>query len=65
MPTATETTEWPSVLISPRARELLNCFFSLTESKSDDAGARLAEDVFAADGKFVTPHGTYTGTKGQ
>lgn len=62
---ATDAAEWPSIAISPEARELVNLFFLCTESKLDDAGLRLAKDVFAPSGKFVTPHGTFTGSDGE
>lgn len=65
MATATESTEWPTVEISSEGRALLNLFFALTESKSEDAGPRLAHEVFAADGKFITPRRAYTGTAGK
>lgn len=46
-------------------RELINLAFTLAESKAEDAGSRLAQEVFAEDASMVTPRGTSIGREGK
>ncbi|KAL2836395.1 hypothetical protein BJY01DRAFT_251977 [Aspergillus pseudoustus] len=57
----TVSTTWPKTL-PLEIRLLVDRFFILADTKSNDAGARLAHEVFIPDGQFISPHATFTGS---
>lgn len=65
MATATDRAEWPALDVPKDIRQLINLFFTLAESKSEDAGSRLAKEVFAEEGLMVTPRGMSVGREGK
>lgn len=62
---ATACTLWTLPEPSHRVQKLINQFFTIADSREDNAGDRFAEDVFIADGVFMLPDGTFTGASGK
>ena len=62
---ATDSTLWPSALIAPKVKQLIKRFFSLVDDQDDNAGSRLASEVFTEDGKFFASSGSFEGAGGK
>ena len=63
---ALQETEWPSSIPVPSPiKHLLARFFEVGDSKSDDAGRVLAEEIFAHDGKIVVNKRAMDGAEGK
>jgi hypothetical protein len=61
----TENTIWPtSTTIPPPTRSLIELFFTLADLNAPEAGPRMAEEVFAEDGEFVSSVSTTKGSAG-
>jgi hypothetical protein len=60
----TDTTIWPTCLSSD-ARKLIDHFFTLADTRSDDAGPRIAQEIFAPGGEFISPQATFVGSAGR
>lgn len=60
----TASAVWPSSQPSTEIRQLVDHFFTLADSKADDAGERFAKEVFTRDGLFILANGTFEGTAG-
>ena len=61
----TASTQWPSPEPSSEIKHLINLLFSLADSKETNAGDRMAAEVFAEDGKFLLPTGSFSGSTGK
>ena len=62
---ATDAAEWPSTPSIPQpTKDLLNRFYRLSDTKSDDVGRQYAEDIFTSDGKIVVNRRQFRGKKG-
>ncbi|KAL2784648.1 hypothetical protein BJX66DRAFT_343838 [Aspergillus keveii] len=57
----TDSTIWPTCLSSD-ARQLIDHFFTLADTRSDDAGPRLAQEIFTPNGEFISPQATFVGS---
>ena len=62
---STSSTEWPATPIPTETKELITKFFTLVDWVNPDAGPRLASEVFAEDGKLVSPGPTFEGSEGR
>jgi len=61
----TANTIWPtSTSISAATKSLIELLFNLTDLNTPEAGPRLAEEVFAEDGEFVSAVNTTKGSAG-
>ncbi|KAK1480308.1 hypothetical protein CABS01_14446 [Colletotrichum abscissum] len=58
----TNTTDWLSDSITSQAKSLIATFYELADSKVEDAGDRLATEVFSNQATFISPSGTFNGT---
>jgi len=56
------STVWPSVGVPKPAQSLLDHFFSLMDTSTDDAGKKLTTDIFTPDASFTSSSGTYRGS---
>ncbi len=65
MPSATESTEWPSTPIASEVKQLISLFFHLVDQPDANIGDRLASEVFTTDGKLLTVQGAAVGSEGQ
>lgn len=61
----TNATNWLSDSITSQAKSLVATFYELADSKAEDAGYRLATDVFSNEATFISPSGTFNGTAGE
>lgn len=59
-----ERTVWPDWEITPENRALLSLFFELADTKSSEAGPRMAADVFTSDAVLAGGRGKISGTEG-
>ncbi|OCK74256.1 hypothetical protein K432DRAFT_261378, partial [Lepidopterella palustris CBS 459.81] len=57
----TANAEWPEQELPKNLPSFINAFFEILDYNTDDAGERLANDIFAPDGVFATPKKVYTG----
>lgn len=48
---ATANTSWPNS-VSASVKDLLNQFFTLTDTKDPNTGERLVQDIFVPEDKF-------------
>ena len=60
----TAATMWPTPEPSKKIKDLVDLFFTLADTKDDNAGERLATKVFAEDAVFSSARGVYEGSKG-
>jgi hypothetical protein len=58
-------TEWPATPVPQPIKQLLGSFFDLGDSKSEDAGRRLADEIFTPEGQIVVNKRTIKGAKGR
>ncbi|KAK1543787.1 hypothetical protein CPAR01_04420 [Colletotrichum paranaense] len=58
----TNATDWLSDSITSQAKSLIATFYELADSKVEDAGDRLATEVFSNQATFISPSGTFNGT---
>ncbi|UQC76533.1 uncharacterized protein CLUP02_18046 [Colletotrichum lupini] len=61
----TNATDWLSDSITSQAKSLIATFYELADSKVEDAGDRLATEVFSNQATFISPSGTFNGTAGK
>lgn len=61
----TASTLWPNSQPSDEIRQLIDHFFVLADTKSDDVGERLAQEAFSPEGQFLSPNGTFIGAAGE
>ncbi|KAH7131832.1 hypothetical protein B0J11DRAFT_612041 [Dendryphion nanum] len=59
----TTDTVWPSLSLSIQTRYLIATFYEIADKKDDDAGDRIANEIFAENGVLVAPNGTFKGSK--
>ena len=57
-------TVWPTQGISEPVKNVISLLLQLLDDKSDDAGARLADEVFTSDGHLGAAHKAANGTAG-
>lgn len=57
----TASTSWPAAPVPKAAQELLDYFFSLMDTNSDEAGVKLVEDIFTPDATFISSSGVFKG----
>jgi hypothetical protein len=62
---STASTEWPSAQTLEEFGALIDKFFALLDSTSDDVGDQLADEVFTSDGQLAAPAGKATGSAGK
>ena len=60
----THTTRWLGDEVDANVKALITGFYELADSKSDDAGPRMASEIFSPDAVLVTPNGTFRGKDG-
>ena len=58
------STSWPSATVPKAAQDLLDYFFSLMDTNSDEAGLKLVEDIFTPDATFISSSGVFKGSPG-
>jgi hypothetical protein len=58
-----ESTEWPSTPIPEPVQNLINRFFTLVDTKSEEARMTLSEGVFSPTGQWVHPSHVFTGAE--
>ncbi|BCS23671.1 uncharacterized protein APUU_40115A [Aspergillus puulaauensis] len=58
----TGSTIWPISQCSDDIKKLVDRLFTLADTKTVDAGDLLAQEVFSAEGQFLSPQGTFTGS---
>ncbi|EXJ87203.1 hypothetical protein A1O3_04162 [Capronia epimyces CBS 606.96] len=56
------STSWPSAPVPKPAKELLDYFFSLMDTPTDEAGVKLTEDIFTPDATFISSSGVFKGS---
>ena len=61
----TAATMWPTPEPSKKAKNLVDLFFTLADTKEDNAGERLATEVFTEDAVFSSSRGVYEGSQGE
>lgn len=61
----TASTLWSDPEPSDDVKSLINLFFTLVDSKAENAGDHLAEKVFTSNGEFMLAQGTFRGTLGK
>lgn len=61
---ATANTEWPSTPVPQPVKDLLAKFFDIGDTKSEEAGQRLGNEVFAPDGRIVVNKRSINGAAG-
>lgn len=64
MPYATEHTQWPEEATHANVQHLVSLVYQLIDDKSEDAGTRLANEVFTNDAQVMLPTGVYHGYEG-
>ncbi|KAK1725884.1 uncharacterized protein BDZ83DRAFT_730017 [Colletotrichum acutatum] len=57
----TNATNWLSDSITSQSKSLIAAFYELADSKHEDAGDRLATEVFSNEATFISPSGTFNG----
>ncbi|KAK5244172.1 ERMES complex subunit mmm1 [Exophiala xenobiotica] len=57
-------TEWPATPVPQPIKQLLGSFFDLGDSKSEDAGRRLVDEIFMPEGQIVVNKHTISGAEG-
>jgi hypothetical protein len=57
-------TEWPATPVPQPIKQLLGSFFDLGDSKSEDAGRRLVDEIFMPEGQIVVNKRTISGAEG-
>jgi hypothetical protein len=57
-------TVWPTQGIPDHVKDLIGLLLQLLDDKSDDAGPRLAEEVFTSDGQLGAAHKSAKGSAG-
>ena len=62
---STVDTQWPAALISEEVRALIDLLFSTLDDSSENAGPRLADEIFAHDGMLTATAGTASGYAGK
>ncbi|KAK7443069.1 hypothetical protein Landi51_09272 [Colletotrichum acutatum] len=60
----TNATNWLSDSITSQSKSLIAAFYELADSKHEDAGDRLATEVFSNEATFISPSGTFNGAAG-
>ncbi|KAJ3533983.1 hypothetical protein NM208_g7746 [Fusarium decemcellulare] len=62
----TKDTVWPVPAIDceVKVKEVIAKFYDLADSKSPDAGPRMASEVFTSNASITTPGGTFEGAEG-
>ena len=60
----TDSTMWPSAQPSVDIKQLLDKFFGLVDNKADNAGEKLATEIFTSNGKFYATSGNFQGSAG-
>lgn len=60
----TALTIWPSDGPGEKVIHLIDLFFTLADSQDDDAGERMAKEVFTKDGVFSATRGLFRGSNG-
>lgn len=56
---------WPISQPSSEVKQLVNCFFTLVDTNSQEVGKTLADAIFTQDGVFITANGTFQGAAGK
>ncbi|OCK78476.1 hypothetical protein K432DRAFT_332005 [Lepidopterella palustris CBS 459.81] len=60
---ATDKTEWPEKPLASNIKPFIDTFFDILDNNTEDAGERLAKEIFATDGYFGTASKGYTGSE--
>ena len=60
----TASTTWPSPEPANNVKSLINLFFTLADSRDDNAGDRSAKEIFTPDGEFILVQGSFKGSSG-
>ena len=58
------STSWPSAKVPKATQELLDYFFSLMDTNSDEAGLKLIGDIFTPEATFISSSGVFKGAAG-
>jgi hypothetical protein len=58
------TTVWPAVSIAQLVKNVMSLLLNLLDYKGDDAGDRLADEVFTSNGHFGAAHSSAKGSAG-
>lgn len=62
---STNAAIWPTSMPSSDVKTLVERFFTLVDTNSDDVGQKLAEEVFTPDAVFITANTTFQGQAGE
>ena len=62
---ALEHIQWPSTPVPDPIKQLLARFFTVGDSKADDAGQILGSEIFMSDGQIVVNKKVINGAEGQ
>lgn len=65
MPGQFDTTIWPPTPIPESTKKLIARLFDLCDTNDSTNGVNLAEEVFTADGQFLTANGGFEGKDGK
>lgn len=57
-------TVWPETLIAEPVKKLMSLLLSLLDNKGDEAGPRLADEVFTPNGVLGAANGSAIGSAG-
>ena len=57
-------TVWPTRGVPEPVKNIISLLLQLLDDKSDDAGPRLADEVFTSDGHFGAAHKSVKGSAG-
>lgn len=61
---ATDTAEWPSTPVPQPTKDLFNVFYKLADTKSDDVGRQMSENVFTPDAAMLVNKRKFQGKEG-
>jgi hypothetical protein len=64
MTTPTSNTEWPSPAMAEPVKALINNAFEIADSKTEDSGKRMAQEIFSPIGQMVVNKQKFTGWNG-
>ncbi|EXJ66769.1 uncharacterized protein A1O5_09964 [Cladophialophora psammophila CBS 110553] len=62
MSSRVSSTSWPSTAVPKAVQDLLDYFFSLMDTNSDEAGLKLIEDIFTPEATFISSSGVFKGS---
>lgn len=56
---------WPIPQPSPEVKQLVHRFFALVDTKSEEVGKTIADEIFTQDGLMVTANAMFQGAAGK